>query len=110
MIRIANNEEINKIKKNKKEVFLTKGFWLKKNLVSKPDVQKFISDQEIKKELKSYLEKLPLIYKEPLILHYLENRSYKEIGDILRISVGGVGARINRAKHLIRNIYEKEKK
>ena len=42
---------------------------------------------------------IPLIYSEPLSLYYLDNKSYEEISDILRIPMGTVAVRINRAKN-----------
>lgn len=44
------------------------------------------------------LEHLPLKYKSVLILKFIENMSYQEISDVLRIPEGTVAIRINRAK------------
>ncbi|MDD5681358.1 MAG: sigma factor-like helix-turn-helix DNA-binding protein, partial [Candidatus Omnitrophica bacterium] len=53
------------------------------------------------------LNKMSIIYKEPLSLYYLEEKSYEEISDILRIPIGTVGTRINRAKGLMKKICQK---
>jgi len=50
-----------------------------------------------------------LLYREPLSLYYLEEKSYKEISDILRIPIGTVGTRINRAKLIMRQICQRKK-
>ena len=48
------------------------------------------------------LAQLPEQYKEVLILKFLENMSYEEISDILKIPEGTVAIRINRAKKIFR--------
>ena len=53
------------------------------------------------------LKKLPVIYREPLALFYLEDRSYEEISDVLRLPAGTVGTRINRGKKLLKLILKK---
>ena len=72
-----------------------------------------IEDDFIKKELKNHthncLDKMPVIYKEPLSLYYLEEKSYEEISDILRIPIGTVGTRINRSKALMKKICQTKK-
>lgn len=50
------------------------------------------------------LAKLPLPYKEVLVLKFLENMSYDEISDVLKIPEGTVATRINRAKKAFRAI------
>jgi len=44
------------------------------------------------------LELLPLKYKSVLVLKFMEDMSYQEISDVLRIPEGTVATRINRAK------------
>ena len=99
--RIAHNEAINIIKKHRKEILLDKDGWDRHQLLEDRHIHKRVSDRETKEQVKKYLSILPLKYRESITLFYLEEKSYKEISDILRISVGGVGARINRAKKII---------
>ena len=54
------------------------------------------------------LNKLPLKYKECIILKFFEKMSYEEISDILRIPEGTVAIRISRAKKMFKKIAEKE--
>lgn len=60
-----------------------------------------------KSQIRQCLSSLPLIYREPLALHYLEDKSYTEIMDILRLPMGTVSARINRAKKQMRTLCQK---
>ena len=48
------------------------------------------------------LTQLPRQYQEVLILRFLENLSYEEISDILKIPEGTVAIRLNRAKKIFR--------
>ena len=98
--RIVHNEAINLINKQKKQVSLYDDY----DFDSGIDIE----DEFIKKELRNRthncLNQMLVIYREPLSLYYLEEKSYEEISDILRIPVGTVGTRINRAKNLMKKI------
>jgi RNA polymerase sigma-70 factor (ECF subfamily) len=48
------------------------------------------------------LFELPEKYRSALVLHYLEDKSYEEISDILRIPTGTVATQIRRAKERFR--------
>ncbi len=50
---------------------------------------------------------MSLIYSEPLVLYSIEDKSYEEISDILRIPMGTVAIRISRAKTLMKKICQK---
>jgi len=102
--RIAHNEAMNALKKGKrilplKDIDIDDGTNLE--------------DEYIVKELQSNahecLNKMQVIYKEPLTLYYLEEKSYEEISDILRIPVGTVGARISRGKTIMRKLCKVKK-
>lgn len=54
------------------------------------------------------LDQLPLPYKEVLVLKFLENMSYEEISDVLKIPEGTVATRINRAKKTFRNLSDQQ--
>lgn len=65
-------------------------------------------DSDIKKaQVKKCLQQLPIDYRIPLALHFLEEKSYLEIMDILRLPMGTVSARINRAKTKMRTLCQK---
>jgi RNA polymerase sigma-70 factor (ECF subfamily) len=103
--RITHNEAVNWLKKNKKGESL--------DLHLEAESGERIEDSYILKELKKAtwdcLEKLPLTYREPLTLFFLQGKSYDEISDILRMPKSTVGVRIRRAKLLMRTICQKVK-
>lgn len=49
-------------------------------------------------QVQKLLKQLPLPYKEVLVLKFMEDLSYAEISDVLKIPEGTVATRINRAK------------
>ena len=52
------------------------------------------------------LERIPPKYREVLILYFMEELSYKEIADVLRVPVNTVGVRIARAKMALKVSYK----
>lgn len=70
-----------------------------------------LEDDLIKKELVSKthacLSQIPVLYREPLSLYYLDEKSYEDISDIMRIPVSTVGVRIRRAKAIMHTICQK---
>lgn len=71
-----------------------------------------IEDEYIRIELQSMthdcLLAIPVIYREPATLYYLDEKSYEEISDILRLPIGTVGTRISRAKTHLKKICQKK--
>ena len=59
-------------------------------------------DVETEENIRAIIDQLPLKYKEVIVLLFLENMSYEEISDVLKIPEGTVAARVNRAKKAFR--------
>jgi len=106
MYRIVHNEAINLFNKQKKQVSLYED----KDFDSGINIEEDFIKKELKNHTHNCLSKMSVLYKEPLSLYYLEDKSYEEISDILRIPLGTVGTRINRAKILMKKICQKIKK
>lgn len=105
--RIAHNTFINAIKRNGKE---TVPFFNPDELfphpVAKEETDSDALHQELKEALEQCLDKLDPKYREPLVLSFFEELSYKEIADVLRIPTSTVGVRIRRAKQQLRTHYQ----
>jgi len=103
--RIAHNEALNLLNKHKKQLPLNKDIDFDSGIS--------LEDELITKELKTRahfcLSQMSLSYREPLSLYFLQEKSYEEISDILRIPIGTVGTRISRAKILMRKICQRTK-
>ncbi|MCL5774809.1 MAG: sigma-70 family RNA polymerase sigma factor, partial [Patescibacteria group bacterium] len=61
---------------------------------------------EAKKIVSAGLERLDAKYREVLVLFYLEELSYKEISDVLKVPIATVGVRIKRAKEALKAALE----
>ena len=82
--------------------------WAERFLAREEDLGEDIQDKEVKKLLKESLDELPLTYRAPLALFFLEGKSYEDISDVLRMPVGTVGTRINRGKKQLKKIVQKK--
>jgi RNA polymerase sigma-70 factor, ECF subfamily len=98
--RITHNEAMNAVAKYKREIPMPEDT----DFESEENIEDAISREEIKEMTHKCLAQMPVLYSEPLMLFFLEERSYEEISDILRIPIGTVGTRINRAKALMKKI------
>lgn len=104
LYRIVHNVAISLVIKNKKNLSLDDFH----DLDSKINLEDELIKKELQEHLYQCLEQMSLIYKEPLILFFLEEKSYEEISDVLHLPVGTVGTRINRAKHIVRKLCQKK--
>lgn len=101
--RIVHNEIINGFKKYKNEIPLLEEWDFK----SEENIEDEFEQKEISKKIEKCLNNIPLLYGEPLSLYYIDEKTYEEISDILRIPMGTVATRINRAKKLMKKICQK---
>jgi RNA polymerase sigma-70 factor, ECF subfamily len=106
LYRITHNEAMNILNRHKQELPILEDV----DFASDIDLEDNFVKKELKNRAQECLAKMPMIYKEVLTLYYLEEQSYEEISDILRIAVGTVGTRLNRAKTLMKKICQKQKK
>jgi RNA polymerase sigma-70 factor (ECF subfamily) len=100
LYRIVHNEAVNSLIKYKKEIPLAKDM----DWASSENLETELINQETQARVKKCLNQMSVIYSEPLSLFFLEEKSYQEISDILRLPTSTVGTRINRAKILMKNL------
>lgn len=109
--RIAHNEIVNQYhKKSRSKLFLINISTDDLNNVAliirdETDISEEFLSQEKVEHVKQVLAKLPLKYQEVLLLHYFEEKSYKEISDILKKPMGTIATLINRAKSKFEKYY-----
>ncbi len=109
--RIAHNEGVNFVKRASrgKQVSLDN---LEKINFSPGNEGDSMEDafikEEIREKMKQCLDELEAKYREPLVLYYFEDKSYREISDILRIPVKTVGTFIFRGKRILKTICQKK--
>jgi len=99
--RIARNQTISEFRKSKsrgeeKQEILEIEDW--NNLAANFDLTEKIDQKITGKKVRKILDLMPEKMSEILILKFLEQKSYEEISDILRIPLGTIAIRISRAK------------
>jgi len=101
--RIVHNEAMNIVKKYQRETPILEDM----DFPSDENIQDDFEKQEMTDVVSQCFEKMSLLYSEPLMLRYIEEKSYEEISDILHIPPGTVATRINRAKILMKRLCQK---
>lgn len=113
--RIAHNEAVNHIKRKSLKRFIS---WedissTRDKLVSQ-STEDGADDAWLRKEaiteVDDALKRLPIKYRQVLLLRYFSDKSYEEIGEILGKPVNTVGTLINRAKKNLAEEMEKLKR
>ena len=108
LYRIAHNEAVNYIRKNRRQFVPRKEQWWD-NIADEKQPAADRLDGELKRRwLRQALAGLPLKYRSPLILHVYEKKSYQQISEILRLHPSTVGVRINRAKAILKKRLEEK--
>lgn len=105
--RIAHNAFVNALKKRVRNplVFMEFDTLLPHAAYEDPDeTERERADMRVL--IDKGLEAISPKYREVLILHYLEELSYQEIADILRVPTSTIGVRLKRGKDALREAYE----
>ena len=104
LFSIAHNLTVDFLRKHKQEYEL-----LDERLPSRDDLVQEYERSEQLGRIEEALVKLPLIDREIVIFFYKEEKSYKEIGEILNIPVTTIKTRLHRARKKLRDLVrEKE--
>ena len=101
--RITHNESLNAIKKYHKEIAIPEDV----DFQSSDDTEEEFIQRETVEKVNKCLDNIPILYSEPLVLFFIEEKSYEEISDILQIPMGTVATRISRAKIIMKKICQK---
>jgi RNA polymerase sigma-70 factor (ECF subfamily) len=73
-----------------------------------PDPESGLAREQAAGRLRRAIHRLPLVYRQVIMLA-LEDMGYAEIAEVLGISESNVGARLTRARQLLRESLEKRK-
>ena len=103
--RIAHNTFVNYLKKKSSTPLVFVDF---DTFLAHPTYEDPSEREREWKELESMfaecLDKLPLKYREVLVLYYSEELSYKDIADVLKIPQGTVGVRVKRGREALEKV------
>lgn len=108
--RIAHNHAISAYRKSKArpEIVMDEEGAVK--LSSEMDVKEEVSRVMLREKVAEMMGKLDAKYRDVLVLRFVEDKSYREISDILKKSEGTVATLINRAKKKFKQIIYEESK
>ncbi len=101
--RIAHNQVIDQFRKinaRPQANTLEDGEW-EKIIHSGIRIAKNISDKDCVEKIKSEIREMPLLYREVLVLRFVEEKEYEEIMDILKKPKGTVATLIARGKKML---------
>lgn len=105
--RIARNEALNHIKRNSKLSISIDQIELD-IIDNKIDLNRWIDQMILRQQIQTGMATMKDKYREPLILYFFEQRSYEEIGEILRITRSTVGILIMRGKKMLKEFLQKK--
>lgn len=72
------------------------------------DPETLLMRKDIQRMLREAIDRLPLAYREVIVLRELEDLSYKEIAGIVDVSIGTVMSRLGRGRKLLSAILKRE--
>ncbi|MBN1799418.1 MAG: sigma-70 family RNA polymerase sigma factor [Spirochaetales bacterium] len=107
LYRIGYNNAINYFKKHKR---ISSMEIEKLNLKCQNNEYEKVEKNEIKKVINKIVEDLDTKYRTPIFLFFIENKSYKEIAEIMKIPINSVKSNIFRGKNIIKQVLQKNKK
>lgn len=108
IFRITHNEAINALKKHHREVLVGDRHFLFELRHESKTISDTMDEKLLHQKMRNNIDKLPIKYKDVLVLFFLEEKSYEEISDILRLPMGTIATRINRGKKVLKNICIKD--
>jgi len=100
LYRITHNEAMNIVKINKPNLDIS----VQDSLQTAENIEDDYARKELTTLTSACLQKIPLRYREPLTLYFIDDYSYREISDILRLPTNTVGTRISRGKKYLKEI------
>jgi len=107
--RITHNESINHAKRTKDTIPIETDGEETANLInileSDTNIPEEASKKELAEKVHKAIENLPKKYRDVIILYYLEDKDYQEIGDILKKPTSTIGTLLSRAKAKFKQLY-----
>ncbi len=107
MYRIAHNEFVSALRKRSRTPVIALDF---DALVSHPAYDDPAPRERERKDMRAMIDaglaQVRPKYREVLVLYYLEELSYREIADVLKVPISTVGIRLKRGKEALAAIYQ----
>lgn len=71
----------------------------------RPSAAEEFAEKEKKSKIRAGIARLPALFQEVIVLRYLEELSYQEIAEMLKVKEGTIKSRLFKAKNLLRKIF-----
>ncbi len=100
MLRILRNNFLKNCQKNKARQRLAETDYIEflKQHIRQKDAEELLVDDSSTRVMKRAIKKLPVKYREVLMLYYMDDMLYKDIARTLDIPIGTVMSRLTRAR------------
>ena len=98
--RIVSNIAVDRARRSRRLLVLESLFWPCGESRS-PSAEQELLLSELQEEVRRAMASLPLKFRIPTVLRYIEELSYEQISTILNCPPGTIAARINRARKLL---------
>lgn len=110
LYRIAHNEAINFIKREKRRatISLDDNPVIEQSLYTESNQHDYILAREGQEVVETTLATLPRKYREALILRFIEDRTYEEMSFILQKPLSTIGTLLNRGRKKFEKILRKK--
>lgn len=108
--RIAHNQTISEFRKAKSRGSEQKMEWNEEifgNIAGKTNIEAEIGEKMDGKKMRKGVADLPEKYKSAIVLRFWEEKSYKEMSDILHIPIGSAATLVSRAKKELKKSLER---
>ncbi|MEI7890574.1 MAG: RNA polymerase sigma factor [bacterium] len=108
--RIAHNHVIDYFRKtsSRPQTNSLEDYEWERIITASVHIEKDIVNKDCVEKVKSCIAKLPLKYREVLILRFVEEKEYEEIMDILKKPKGSVATLISRGKEMLNTNMKRE--
>jgi len=73
--------------------------------VGQPSAAESFAKTERNEKIRAGIARLPALFQEVIVLRYLEELSYREMADMLKVNEGTIKSRLFKAKNLLRKIF-----
>lgn len=108
LYRIAHNTFVNELRRESRNPFIALDLdALSAHHAYEMDPAGDEEREQVKALIDRGLSALSPLYREVLVLHYIEDLSYQEIADVLHVPLGTVGVRLSRAREALKHHVER---
>jgi RNA polymerase sigma-70 factor (ECF subfamily) len=108
LLKIARNKSIDAIRRNQNLISLDQNKVLQNEILSRPIPEPDEKFEYTEEQLLAAVQSLRQDYREIFVMKHIDNLSYKEISNILGMTISAVGEKLYRVRAMLREILEQK--